>query len=184
MSRDEPVNGAAGPVGSRTSRRHVLRTALGGVLLGTGLFILRRVFLPSALGTSGREAFTAMLDALLPDGDLPGWRRTTVMPRLVDDLSARRQTRRALVEGVEWLDRRARRRYGRPFASLLEPERDRVVRDAADQAEGTLPRFFYRVVRDRAMRLHYAHPAAWRPLGLPHPPQPDGYPDFTEPPRG
>jgi hypothetical protein len=28
------------------------------------------------------------------------------------------------------------------------------------------------------MRLHYAHRLAWQRVGLPHPPQPYGYPSY------
>lgn len=166
-----------------TTRRTLFRYAVGGAAIVAGLAVLKRVFLPGSLNDDGRAAFAAFLDTLLPQGELPGWRTSGVMPRLVDDLARRRQSRRALVEGVAWLDAQARARFDTRFAALGVDQREVVVAAAEHEPAGTIPHYFYRIVRDRAMELHFAHPAVWRALGLPHPPQPDGYRDFAEAPR-
>jgi len=186
MRADKPgmaaVEGGAPPRG--TSRRDVFRLALGAAAVAAGLAVLRRVLLPGSLHADGRATLEALLDTLLVDEGLPDWRSTGVMPRLADELAARRQGRRALVEGVAWLDARAREVHGRTFRALPPAARAGVVASAERSGPGSLPHYFYRVVRDRAVELHYAHPSLWRPLGLPHPPQPEGYPDFAEAPPG
>lgn len=181
MQRQE--SGTAGS-GRGTSRRELFRYAVAGAAMVAGLAILKRVFLPGSLGQGGRATLAALLDTLLPEAGLADWRSTGVMPRLVDELAARRQSRRALVEGVAWLDSHAHRQFGADFAALPVASREAVVTAAEQSAPGSLPRYFYRVVRDRAMELHFAHARVWRALGMPHPPQPDGYLDFAEAPRG
>ncbi|MFI5166517.1 MAG: gluconate 2-dehydrogenase subunit 3 family protein [Thermoanaerobaculales bacterium] len=181
-SRELETN--AGEGARSKSRRELFRYAFAGVAVVAGLAILKRVFLPSSLDEGGRETFVALLDTLLPATGLADWRTTGVMPRLVDELAARRQPRRALVEGVAWLDAQAHKQFGTSFAPLPVDAREAIVKAAEESEPGTLPHYFYRVVRDRAMQLHYAHVRVWRPLGMPHPPQPDGYLDFAEAPRG
>ena len=152
-------------------------------MLLAGGALLRGVFFPRHLRPEERPTLEALLDTLLPEGALPSWRATGVMPRLLEELARDRRTRRALVEGVGWLDAESRRRGGDSFTALPPSARDSVVAAAAACAGGTRPRTFYRLVRDRAMRLHHAHPAVWRALGVGNPPQPDGYLDFDDAPR-
>ena len=177
-------DGTAPPAGARRSRRDLLRYALAGAAITAGLVVLKRVFVPAGLSEGGRATFEALLDTLLPEDGLPGWRATRVMPRLAEEIARNRRGRRALVEGVAWLDREARSRHGAAFASLAASDRAAIVRAAEEEGLGTVPHYFYRVVRDRAMQLHFAHPAVWRAIGLPHAPQPEGYLDFAEAPRG
>ncbi len=180
------VSAASEPSGpTRVSRRgFLLRAAAGWGAVAAGLLVLRRVLLPGQLGAEGAATLTAWLDTLLPRGELPGHRGTGVQARLAAELGASRLGRRALVEGTAHLERAARERGARRFAELPESVRAEIVEAMAAAPPGSLPAYAYRVVRDRAMELHYAQPAAWRPLGLPHPPQPDGYPDYAEAPRG
>ncbi len=140
--------------------------------------------MPPRLDDAGRRTLEALLDALLPEGPQPGHRTTGVMPRLVAELERERQTRRALVEGLRRLERRAGAMGARSFAALGPADRLRAFLDCGEAPDRSLPRFFYLTLRDAAMRLHYSQHAAWRPLGLAHPPQPDGYDDFAEAPRG
>ena len=186
MRADKPekaaVEGGAPP--PTTSRRDMFRIAVGTTAVAAGLAVLRRVLLPGSLDADGRATLEALLDTLLAGEGVPDWRSTGVMPRLADELAARRQGRRALVEGVAWLDARAREVHGRTFRALPPAARAAVVASAERSAPGSLPHYLYRVVRDRAVELHYAHPSVWRPLGLPHAPQPEGYPDFAEAPPG
>lgn len=147
------------------------------------MWILKRVFLPRQLRPSEIETFAAFLNTLIPDGEFPGAQRTGLLERLLAECEAQRQTRHALLEGIELLEYKARQRGGMPFASLPSDERERLVDECAQADDGTVPRFFYRVVRDRAMQLHYADPAVWQPFGPPHPPQPEGYPAYWQKPN-
>jgi hypothetical protein len=64
----------------------------------------------------------------------------------------------------------------------LRRQREEIVEECAQAEEGTVPRFLYRTVRDRAMELYYSQPAAWAPLRFAHPPQPEGYLDYWQRP--
>ena len=170
-------------VGSaRWSRRAVLRTGVGVTLIGAGAWIMKRVFLPRPLDAHEAATLNAFVDTLIPDGEFPGAARTGVFDRLLAEAQAKRQTRRALLIGVQELDREARTHGAADFRSLMPPQREQIVSACADAGEGTRQRTFYRIVRDRAMQLHYAHPLAWKRLPLTHPPQPEGYLDYWQQP--
>ncbi len=164
------------------TRRDLLQGLLGAAAFATGAWILKRIFLPGRLSASGRATLETLLDTLIPDGPYPGHRATGVLPRLLLQLEGSRQTRRALVEGIELLDRGARRAGSPSFRELDPARRAELVRDIARADEGTLPRFFYQSVRNRAMEIHYASPASWKAVRFTHAPQPEGYPDFAEKP--
>ena len=181
MDADPPDRGPDG-TGRGVTRRELAARLVGLGMLATGAFYIRRLLFPRRLEGESLGTFEAFLDTLLPGTDLPSWRATRVMPRLLDELSAERKTRRALAEGVEWLDAEARRRTGTRFSLAGEETRIAVVAAAEASSLGSIPAFFYRVTRDRAVRLHYSHSAAWRKIGLAHEPQPDGYRDFEDAP--
>lgn len=165
------------------SRRLLLQRAAALLSLLVGGRILWRVFFPVRLGPRERETLAVVLDTLIPDGDFPGARRTGVLERLVIECDAMRQTRRALVEGADLVEAAARRRGARSFAALANAEREAILAECAVADNGSLPWFFFRTVRDRAMRLHYVHPLARQAVGLDHPPQPLGYVDYADAPH-
>ncbi|MFI5397094.1 MAG: gluconate 2-dehydrogenase subunit 3 family protein [Candidatus Binatia bacterium] len=168
------------PEGS--SRRSLLRAGLALALLATGGWILRRVYLPRRLKPAEVDTLAALLDTLIPGGEFPGARQTGFLDRLLRECDSKRQTRRALVEGVQLLDSKAGGRGASGFLGLEPQQREEVVEECARGADGTLPRFFYRTVRDRAMQLHYSQPATWKPLRFDHPPQPEGYLNYWQKP--
>lgn len=53
---------------------------------------------------------------------------------------------------------------------------------AAAAALGSPPRAFFNRTRDDAMEAFYSDPRNWPAVGFRGPPQPEGYPDFAEPP--
>jgi hypothetical protein len=165
------------PVAVRT-RRSVLRTLTGVMLIGAGGWILRIVLIPRRLKAAEMETMSVLLDTLIPDGEFPGARRTGILEPLLRECASTRQSARALLRGVQWLEHEARAHGAAEFRGLALRDREQISEKCAAAAEGTLPRAFYRTVRDRAMRLHYAHPLAWKRVGLPHPPQPYGYPNY------
>lgn len=164
------------------TRRSFLQAVLGTLSLLSGGWILKRVFLPRSLRPPEVATLTVLVETLLPDGEFPGAVRTNVMAALLAEPRPTRQQRRALVEGVQLLDSEARRRGAAGFTELKPEQRLDVVDVCARAEEGTLPRFFYRIVRDRAMQLHYANPIAWAAVRFPHPPQPQGYPAYWQKP--
>jgi hypothetical protein len=165
------------------TRRQFLQRAVAVLSLLAGGRILWRVFLPARVGPRERATLADVLDTLIPDGDFPGARRTGVLERLVAECEATRQTRRALVEGAALVEAAARRRGAVSFAALDNAQREAILGECAAAENESLPWFFFRTVRDRAMRLHYAHPLARKAVGLGHPPQPLGYVEYWQPPH-
>jgi hypothetical protein len=164
--------------GAVRTRRSVLRTLIGVMLIGAGGWILRVVLFPRRLKPAEVETLSVFLDTLIPDGEFPGARRTGILEPLLRECASTRQTARALLRGVQWLEQQARAHGGTEFRGLPLKDREQVVARCAAAAEGSLARVFFRTIRDRAMRLHYAHRLAWQRVGLPHPPQPYGYPTY------
>jgi len=164
------------------TRRDVLRLSAGSLSLAAGAWLLKRVYLPRRLNAAEVATFSAFVDTLIPDSEFPGARRTGVVEPLLAECQRERRRRRALVEGMHWLDREARRQEATPFARLEPATREQIVADLARQEKGSVPHFLYRTVRDRALQLHYAHPAVWKTIGFPHPPQPRGYTDYWKRP--
>lgn len=165
------------------SRRRFLRRGAALIAVLVGARILWRVFLPGRLADSQRATLAVVLDTLIPDGRFPGARRTGVLEPLLAECAATRQTQRALIEGADLIDAKARRRGAASFAALDEPERVAVLSECAAAEIGSLPWFFFRTVRDRSMHLHYAHPLARTAVGLERPPQPGGYVDYWQTPH-
>jgi hypothetical protein len=178
--RQQPQGASSAP---RCTRRLLLRGALGVTFVATGIWILQRVYFPRRLAADEVETVAALLDTLIPDGEFPGARQTGVLASLLPTCESQRQTRRALLEGVHLLDRKARALGARNFVTLDARQRAAVVEECALVAEGTLPRFFYRTVRDRALQLHYSQKLAWKPLRFDHAPQPEGHLDYWQQPH-
>ena len=165
-----------------STRRVFLRRATGVLLLASGGWLLARLFLPRRPRPAEVESFAAFVDTLLPDGEIPGARRTGIVEPLLRHCESDRHGRRALIEGVAILDREARRRGAATFATLDVGARTAIVEGFARADQQSVPGFLYRTVRDRAMQLHYAPPAAWGPLRFSGPPQPNGHYDYQDPP--
>jgi hypothetical protein len=120
-SPDQARNGTERDV----SRRDLIRKLIGLGMLATGGFFLRRLLFPRRLEGESLRTFEAFLDTLLPESDLPSWRATGVMPRLLEELSAERAMRRALAEG--WSGWMTRRGAGRGPA-FPRPTKERALR--------------------------------------------------------
>ncbi|HKI86050.1 MAG TPA: hypothetical protein VKA53_04820 [Thermoanaerobaculia bacterium] len=170
----------AGEVAKETmrglTRRQLLRWGLGAALIGSGGWILKGVFFPRHLDPREVSTLDSLLATLLP-ATTPKLR-----DQLLEGLEGARQTRRALIEGVALLERRAQGLGATTFRALDQGRREKIVAELEAAPDGSMARFFYRVVRDRAFALYYSQAASWRPLHFPHPPQPDGYLDYQEPP--
>jgi len=167
---------------TRSARRVPANSKIDSETSTAGAWILRRVFFPPRFDAGEVQTLLALLDTLIPEGEFPGARRTSILASLLRACESERRTRRALREGVHLLDRQARALEARSFVELDEGRRADVVNECARAADGTLPRFFYRTVRHRAMQLHYGQRMAWSSMRLDHPPQPDGYPDYWRQP--
>lgn len=166
------------------TRRAFLQGVLGAAFIAAGAWIIERVYFPRRLSADEIETVAALLETLIPDGEFSGARQTELLANVIRAYESKRQTRRALLEGVHLLDHKAREHGARNFLTSEVRQRAAVVEECARAAAGTLPHFFYRTMRDRAMRFHYSHAVTWKPLRFAHPPQPDGYLNYWQVPDG
>jgi hypothetical protein len=170
--------------GAGTTRRRLLGGLAAAVVSGLGLGVAWRYLRGG--GSPGRrreeELLGALLDILIPDGEVPGHRATGILEAVLEDFRSNAQTHKALLDGMELLDEAARRQGGAGFLALDHVGRVRVVEELARSEQGTPGWLFYGFLRERAMLRHYADPMAWSALGFHHPPQPRGYYDYREPP--
>jgi len=139
----------------------------------------------AAQAAADARTFPAYLDTLIPaDAEGPGALQLGVPERL-SAVTATDAGYASLVEQfARWLDERARALGGVGFADLDREARETIVR-AAEQAAAESParRAFART-REDAFAAFYGDPRAWPGIGYRGPPQPEGFPDYSQPPQG
>jgi hypothetical protein len=119
---------------------------------------------------------------LIPADEAPGATELGVAEKIAVKAAADRDYRELVEQGCDWLDKQARQYGADRFASLSEPQRERVVTLAAEGTAGIGPLIFFNETRSDAFSHYYAHPRSWRPLGYAGPPQPMGFMDYADPP--
>ena len=152
------------------SRREAIRRATviaGGVaLVGTGALQActaekpkPAASSPSALDADDRQLVEAVADTLLPDtAASPGARAAgagaTVDLLLTDCYDADAQ--RKVVRGLDELRARCRARCGAGFATLAQPERERVLRDLDAEAVKAGEGHWFHLVRELSQRAYFS----------------------------
>jgi hypothetical protein len=129
------------------------------------------------------ELVSAVLDGLLPDGNMPGHRATDIQDQVLEDFRSDPRSHSALLDGLSYVDQAAVNRGAESFLALDTRGRAEVLEEMARAPHGSAAWFFYGYLRERAMLRHYSHPSTWAALGFRHPPQPKGYYDYREPPN-
>jgi len=162
-------------------RRELFRRVTGFVLLGSADLLLRR---PGATardldvgGTVG-----AIVDHLVPAADLPGAVALGIDRQILAAADADPELSALLLNGIRWFDAAAREFRAVNFSELTAAEQ-RSLLERAERNGDSDGASLFASLRQRTMLLYYAHPrilAAFRYAG---PPQPDGFPDFEQPPR-
>jgi hypothetical protein len=163
------------------SRRKFLRLTLGVGLVASSGYILKDIFMPSQLDSGERGTFKAFLDTLIPSDETPGALQLGVSEKILAKASEDAQYRRLVRKGCSWLNRRAKGRGSAGYTSLGQCGQEAVLRELADAPENSAAHIFFERLRSDAFFYYYAHPASWAGLRYKGPPQPDGYPDYTEP---
>lgn len=134
---------------------------------------------------SAREfgTLTAFVDTLIPaDRYSPAASALGVPEAVVQSGKEDSDVERVIRAGCRWLDRSARSSGADGFAAMDEPGREAIVAAAAAGDARPLPKAFFRIVHQIAMRHYYAQTAAWSGLGYEGPPQPEGFMSFDRPP--
>lgn len=136
-----------------------------------------------AIEVGERTLFTRYCDTLMPrDAVSPSASDLGVDVRLAIEAGGEKEFSRLIARGVRWLDQRAAVSYGSKFSVLSEEHRTALVEEAAGAPRGTAERQFFERTRNRVFALYYAQHGAWPSLQYAGPPQPLGFPDYTQPP--
>ena len=115
---------------------------------------------PKVLDERQAEAVAILCELIIPETTTPGARSAGVPEYLEFTLGrASAATRRRFLEGLEWVERRAMRLFGRPFAAL---DHDRQVAllegieraDASEMGVGIGVAFF-KDIKDRTIFAYY-----------------------------
>lgn len=160
------------------------------------LTVLLRLPLIAGIVTSSRRTFAArreprsdahvertiaaVIDCMLPGGELPGALALGIDRHIAAATDS--ELKWSFIEGVAWLDQRARAKGTMNFLKLDEAGRETVLQAALrSDAEGAFA--IVRTLRNLAFTLYYTDPAIMAAFAYSGPPQPDGFPDFQEAPR-
>lgn len=125
------------------------------------------------------RTFRAYLDTLIPgDAEAPGALALGLPEQLRAGAAAD-----AIAPFCAWLDARAREAGGVSFADLRVGQREAIVEMAELAVPDSLARRAFRRTRHEALARYYADARSWPGIGYRGPPQPDGFPDYAQPPR-
>lgn len=167
----------------RYSRRDFLRAITGVCLLGYSGYALKRDYLPARLTEDKRQTLKAFLDVIIPADESPSASALQVDMAILGKSAGDRKFLVLLGRGCDWLDKQAKKLFNiRQFYLLDEGMRQKIVSVAAENLEGSLPRFFFESLRRDAFFYYYGNPLSWKSIGYDGPPQPSGFPDHSSPP--
>jgi len=162
------------------TRRAFLLALLGLPLLGAVAMWWRN--LPSLWGPRFDEragkTLVAVVDLMFPGDGLPG----AVSLQVPSRLAAMSEFRPMFAAGVAWLDAWAVRQ-GRPDFLALDEAGQQLALAAASMSKDDDASQFVQVVRFYAGLQYYSEPAIKTTFPYVGPPQPDGFPDFTNQPN-
>lgn len=85
--------------------------------------------------------------------------------------------------GSRWLDQQSRGLFHNAFVFLTEQQKIEIINTAQQSKKSSLEYQFYLILRNDVMTMFYASEAGNEYLKLESSPQPNGYPDHTQPPR-
>ena len=168
-----------------SSRRWFLKFSLvAGLMTGLGILFKRKGVPPppETHSSSLRETLGAFLDTLIPADESPSATQLGVTDKIMPLLAKNPRFTELVTEGCRWLDDQAQQRQGRNFFLLSNPAREEVVELASRSAPGSLPRRFFDQLRANGFFYYYANPQSWASLDYEGPPQPRGFPEYTQAP--
>jgi hypothetical protein len=163
------------------------RRGLGGLLLGaaSGLTLVgsEPATAATVLGEPERQAFRALVDTLMPDGEGSlGAVAIGVDEAILAKASRIDGLSELIADAATWLDAQAHAAGAAAFATLDSNGRERIVAILADMPRDTPAAWSFVVTLGQVYRHYYAHPGSWAAIGYAGPPQPIGFPDYAEPP--
>lgn len=159
------------------------RTFLGAFPLG-GAALLRRHLhwftQPVADDRIGRT-IAAVADVMFPGDELPPASALGIVGRVLDRVLTKPEIRILIQKGIDFLNAEAVRQGATDFAALDGARRAAAVDAAFGSSEHALQQFVL-ALRFHLGTAYYSETAIKASFAYTGPPQPDGFPDFQDPP--
>lgn len=149
-------------------------------------------------------AVVATIAALIvPTDDEPGATEAGVVDHIDTVVASSEKKQKLYTNGLNWLDRFCQKKYGDTFLNIARVKQMDILSLQYDMFQGTslyirvgrklfdiwggitgsrLNRRFLRAIHKDVVEGFYANPVSWQQVGYFGPPNPVGYPDFSEPP--
>jgi len=161
-------------------RRRQFITIIGLGLLGGAATLWRNFasFLQPHFNAHSAETVKVVTDLMFPGDGLPGAIALNIHDRLV----AMEDLHETMAYGVAWLDSWAKSNGASDFLALDESKRSDAI-DAAFASETEDARQFAVILRYHAGLTYYSDPVIRAGFPYTAPPQPEGFPDFQDPPQ-
>lgn len=158
----------------KLSRRSLL-IASGLQLLWPSSLVFSDVQTPKK-NDSIEQTLAAFLDVLLPqDAYSPSASQLKIDQELLTNVETNPALKSLIQRGCKWLNQQAKG----SFSALPDEYKLQLVAWMAEKASPSkLPSLFFLHTRYHAVALYYSKEAAYQSVGLPHPPQPQGYPEL------
>lgn len=129
----------------------------------------------SAPETPAEMILTSFVDQLIPaDAQSPAASSLRVDSRLMQQAQKDPLYGKFLRAGCRWMNRQA----GGDFVQLPEAIKQQLIGWMESAPANSFPNRFFARIRHDAMSYYYSQPESWRGMGIDHPPQPLGYPDY------
>ena len=130
---------------------------------------------PLTLDAGQRRVVTALCDLILPADDLGPAASAVGVPEFMDEwVSApypqQKQDGPVILEGIEWLNKEAAKRFGKPFADLDASQQAPIGDDLCDgttaKPEFQKPARFFDKFRSLAIAGYYSTQEGWKAIGF------------------
>ena len=130
------------------------------------------------------QPFPLFIDVLLPETDTPSASQLMVHIELIKHANNIKNYPELIKRGCFWLNKQAQTKFHKmSFINLSDAEKIVIVKQAEKSKNGDIAKLFFERIKQDAFWFYYAHPETWRVLGFEGPPQPNGYLNYTKPPR-
>lgn len=128
---------------------------------------------PLTLTEPQRRTAGALCDVIIPADDASSSASSVGVPDFIDEwisspYPAQAGDRRVILEGLEWFDEEARRRFSKPFADLTHDQQTAICADVASakvKPEHRKPASFFKRYRDLTAGGYYTTPEGMQAIG-------------------
>jgi predicted Fe-Mo cluster-binding NifX family protein len=164
------------------SRRVFLNFLLIAGFFGIPENISRKVGIMKFLPKIDFEILSIFLDVLIPDDITLGAVKLGVTEKIIHKAAKDKGYYTVLLSGCAWLNKQALKQEGISFSMLTSGQLQRIVQQASESSQNSMSHRFFTQTSNDAFYFYYSHPEAVKLLAYSGPPQPNGFPDYSDPP--